>query len=358
MNYERILSKAWQIVSKYKPLWFLGFLAGLVIGTNSNSLGNNFVAGGAWIFQNFTGLLGAQSLIAALLLGLAIAFWLIGTVARIRLVSEVAAVDTLMPKSGVSSSENTRSAAKYVLPILLMQLVLWLPILGVNLVLSRIGQPMSESFIGSAQTGTPPTIASFGVIWVLGMGLAILMFLVSFIDAFAYRSIILEGLGSIRGVQRAMHVIRTNVKSILILSLICLVIGVIVSFVIGLILMPLAWPILRPMLTNLSQCVSGQDYRAMLSCVQQQSTNPTFVVASLLLSVVGAALSALWVAFQSATFTVAYSRLTGVRSSNNLSGAELTQRTAPATPVNELPVKAKTSENKKPAPSKRRTKHR
>lgn len=355
MNYERILTKAWQIVSKHKSLWFLGFLAGLVIGTNSNSLSSNFVAGGAWIFQNFNGLLGAQSLIAALLLGLAIAFWLIGTVARIRLVSEVAAVDTLTPKSALSASDSTLSAAKSVLPILLMQVVLWLPILGVNLVLSKIGQSTSESFISSVQTGTPPATAAFGAIWLLGMGIAILMFLVSFIDAFAYRSIILEGLGSIRGIQRAIHVIRTNVKSILILSLICLVIGVIVSFVIDLILMPLAWPILRPMLTSLSQCASGQNYRAMLSCAQQQSTNPTFVIASLLLSVVGAILSALWVAFQSATFTLAHNRLTGLETPYISAGTELSRR---ATSVNAPPVKVKPPNGEKPAPSKRRTKRR
>lgn len=358
MNYEQTLSKAWRIVSKNKPLWVLGFFAALVVGGSKSNLGSNFVTGSAWWVQNVRAFFTASQLTTILLLLSAVVVWLFGTLARIALVREVAAVDSLQPKFVASFGRAIGAAAKSLLPIGLMQLIIWLPVLALSLLLSRVGQSLSGAFLPDAQTSAAAAAAppsAFGTFFALGLGLAALMLVFSFIDAFAYRSILLEGVGAFQGITRAVAVIRSNLKPVLILALICLVIGVLLSFAIGLILTPLALPVLRPMMQNLTQCTQQQDYNAMLACVQQQSATPLAVVASLVLGIIGAVLSALWVAFQSVTFTLAYSRLTGVRTSNNLSGAELAQR---ATSVNDLPMKAKTSENKKPVQSKRRTKHR
>jgi hypothetical protein len=311
MNYGHILSKSWQIVSKNKVLWLLGFFAALVVGGSKSSLGNDFVTGSSWLFQNLSTFLITHNLTTLLSLALSVGFWLTSTVARIALVREVATVDTLQPKSVAPFGKAVRSATKAILPILLMQLVVWLPVLAVDLVLSRVGRPMSEAFLTNAQTGAPTGSGfsdSFGVVCGGGIGLTILILLSSFVDAFAFRSILLEKIGVFQGIKHALTIMRVNAKPILILSLICLVIGMIVSFVIGLVLMPLARPILTPMVQNLSQCTLQQDYRAMLICVQQHTATPTIIAAGFALSVVAAILSALWVAFQSATFTLAYSR--------------------------------------------------
>lgn len=310
MNYERIFSRAWQITWKYKPLWVFGFLAGLFIGSNNNS--NNFIQGGAWLFQNIGSILSTNSLITILTVIISIVFWLVGTVARISLVREVAALDTRRPQPIPSLGNVFRAASKFMPSILLMQLLIWSPILVLNLIVSIVSQPAIETLFSSSQTGAvnqSKFLSSFGSIWIFACGIGLLTLPLVFIDAFAYRSIVLEELSIKTGLQKAIHILRANLKPILVLSIICLIIGLIFSFVIGLALLPLLPLVMRPMMQNVSQCASSSDFRAMVSCMQRVSTNPTVVIVGLIASVIGAALSAIWVAFQSATFTLAYNKL-------------------------------------------------
>jgi hypothetical protein len=62
------------------------------------------------------------------------------------------------------------------------------------------------------------------------------------------------------------------------------------------------------------ECASdGGDFGAMTECVQRLNQQPLFIGLSLILGILSAAVSSVWVAFQSTAFTLAYGKLTRSR---------------------------------------------
>ena len=80
--------------------------------------------------------------------------------------------------------------------------------------------------------------------------------------------------------------------------------------VLSLLLSPLLFFMMKPMMEITSQCmVNGGDFAAMTQCLQQSTSSPNIILISLVSSIIMAALTSVWVTFQSATFTVAYNKL-------------------------------------------------
>src|SRR5512138_3355484 len=98
MDFGGILSRAWQIVWRWKVLWILGFLAALGQGTGGANSGFSF---GSQDFQtgnfpNFTLPAAAEGLIialACLAVIVAIALWVVSVIARGGLIAGVAQVE-------------------------------------------------------------------------------------------------------------------------------------------------------------------------------------------------------------------------------------------------------------------------
>jgi hypothetical protein len=307
MNYQKILSKAWQITWKHKYLWFFGFLAGLTIGGGDNL--NRFIQGGTWLFQIIGDIMVFQGLIAILVLVVSLVFWLLGIVARCSLIYEVTALGSGYKKPIARIGNLFSVGVKFLPRILLMQLLIWFPVLVLSIAASTVGQPASEAALSDVEAGTSELadVGTLGALGLLGCSFALLAIPVTIVDAIAYRAIVLEELHVTSSIRRALEVIKANLGQIFILAVICLVLAWVFSLILGIVLSPLLLIMAKPILQGASQCAEfGSDLKAMADCIQWIGANPPLMLLSVAVSIVAAALSSVWVTFQSAVFTLAY----------------------------------------------------
>ncbi len=310
MDSQKVLSEAWQTTLKNKYLWVFGFVAALTFG--SEDIGVSLTQGGAWFFQNLDEILSSRGVTALLTITVSIVFWLLGLVARIGLIQNIT-IGVQSQKLLSKVTELFRSSTQYLGFIVLMQILVWSPIIVMNIIIAVLARPFMESFASSVKTGGMPDFVSFGTAWLLVMSIFLLSIPLMFIDAFSYRSIVIEDLGVVDGIKRAYYVIKANVNPILGLSILCAVIGIAFSFAVGLLAAPLSLAMMPVMLQSLSECAEigdGRNIEAMQSCVQDFNSQPLFVALSVLIGIISAAISSVWVTFQSSAFTLAYVKLT------------------------------------------------
>ena len=182
-----VFSTAWQITWDNKILLVFGFFAALTIGDNSSY----FMQGSSWFFQNIGSLFSSNVLVAFLMIILALIFWVLGMLARISIVREVAVLDVRKPKP-VPPFKNLSSSLKYLVRVLLMELLVLSPVLVVSLITYIITNPISKGF------PNPVNQSNFAVLFIsmlldAGIGLLVII-LCTTIDAFAFRGIVLEEL--------------------------------------------------------------------------------------------------------------------------------------------------------------------
>jgi hypothetical protein len=308
LNPLDIFSDAWQIAWKNKILWAFGFFAGLYIGSNKNSSFN--IQSGAWLFQNIGSIFSNNTWITIAMGITGVVFWIIGTLARVSLVKEVVALDVKKHKPVISFIDSLRSSSKSLISVLLMQFIVFLPILAIRIVTYVFSQPL-EKYFKSAITLPQNFSGVFGSILLVTLGTLLITLLLIFIDAFAFRGIVLDELGVKDSIKTAIQIISEHLKSTFLLSVICAIVGAIYAFVVSMVLSPFLLLMMGFMIQNVSQCAAYQgNFQAMANCVQQTGTNPTIIVVSILASLIGAALFSVWVTIQSASFTLAYKKVT------------------------------------------------
>lgn len=301
-----IFSKAWQITWDNKILWAFGFLAGLYLGNNNYS--NFHIQGGSWIFQNISGLFSANTLIVILMSLGALIFWFLGTLARISLIREVTALDVPKPKPLPAFMESVRASSNFLPRILLMQVLVFFPVLIVSLATHFFTQPLSNDFLTSVNESNAPAFLSTFLF--LGVGGVLITISLAFIDAFAFRGIVLDELGVQDSIKAAFQIVKTNLKFILQLSIICAVIGALFAFVVSLALIPLVLFVANSLMQNVSQCSAfNGNAEALVTCIQKLGTNPNIVTVNIIASLVVAALFSIIVTLQSASFTLAYKEM-------------------------------------------------
>jgi hypothetical protein len=300
---QDIFSTAWQITWDNKILWVFGFFAALTLGNNSSS----FMQGGSWFFQNIGSLFSSNVLITFLMILSALVFWILGLLARISIVREVAALDIRKPKSVPPIKESLSSSRKYLVRVLLMQLLVLSPILIFSLVTYIFTKPLSNGFPNSVNQSN---FAVFFTSIFLGAGIGILITIIfTTIDAFAFRGIVLEDLDIKRSIRNAVLIIKANLKFIFQLGVICAVIGGIFSFVLLAVVSPLLLVMVNPLTQTVSQCSTYQgNAQAMANCMQQFGTNPTIIAINVILGIVGGLVFSIWTTLRSASFTLAYKK--------------------------------------------------
>ena len=236
----------------------------------------------------------------------------IGTNARIGIIYEVAAINGQAHQATSKTRTLFLASARFLLSVILMQLLVWMPITLLNVGTAFVVAPTVESWTASIEAGTAPDLGSFGLIWFLSCGVGLLTIPLSVIDTVSYRSIVIGDLGVTNGIKKALQVIRENVGTILSLCIIVSVVGFVFSIAIGAAMSPLLFILLRSMAQLTAQCTPATgNVGAMLDCMRQINTEPSVVVPFLVISVIFAALASVPVVFQSAIFTVAYSKLEG-----------------------------------------------
>lgn len=280
MEYERIVSRAWRIVWNNKYLWLFGFLAGLTLGSGSDS--NPYVQGGAWLFQNVGGFVGTGGITAIVTLILALVFWFLGTMARSGLVYEVGAIDARRQDPVGKVWGLFRTGLHFLPRILLMQLIIWSPVLVLGVVASLFSQSIATTAFSNFRTGNLEPPSFFGAVGVVGLlGLATFLFTIPtlFIDAFGYRAIVLEGTSVKEGILRAYEVLKANLVETLILGVLFLVLGLLFTWILGVLLSPLLLPVMKPVAQRMETCVDLQaDFQAMTACIQQLNAAPLLLV--------------------------------------------------------------------------------
>lgn len=311
-KYGEIVSQAWQLTWRNKYLWIFGFFAALNFG--GANIGATLTQGGAWLFQSIGILLTTRGLLSVLFFVISILFWLIGTNARVAIVYEIAAINGQAHDAASKTRDLFLVSTRFLISIILMQLLVWMPITILNIGSAFVTAPSLESWTASIEAGRAPDLGSFGLVWLVSCGIGLLTIPLSVIDAVSYRSIVISDLGVTSGVKKAFQVMRGNIGTILILCIIVTVIGFIFSVAIGAAMSPLLLLLLRSMAQLTAQCTPATgDIRAMMDCMRRINTDPSVIAPFLAMSVIFAALTSIPVVFQSAIFTVAYSKLKGAK---------------------------------------------
>ncbi len=315
MDYSSLLSDAWYLLRRRRHLWFLGFLAGLTLGESAWVLGNRFVHGGAWLPQAFPDLVGPRSRVSAALLLLGAALWLLGLLARSALVAGASAEARPGSASAAPQAGALLGSAARTLPrIVLMQLLIGFPVILLNLALAILNILAPETAFYTLEPGQlfPPDLHLMGLAAALSCATFLAGIPAAFLDAFAFRAVVLEGLGVWDGIRRALIVLRRGIVPLLILSLGCFAVGLPLSLLIEALVSPLVVLILRHTLTDFSGCAAtGRGLGAATECLLKAGRTPSILLTFATTSLLGAALSSVWIAFQSAVFTLAFQRLTG-----------------------------------------------
>jgi hypothetical protein len=310
MNYQQLLSQAWKITRQHKYLWLFGFLASISLGQGGQGFNNSFIQGGAWLFQETPDFFRATTTVAVALFIISLLLWFVGVISRIVLIHEVTALSDRRGKPLGEIKRLFQSSVAFLGPILLMQLLLWLPILVLTFVYNEATQAVSDAILADIEAGiTTPGFRSFSGVTYLGLVILLLIIPITFIEAMAYRTIVIEKLGVRAGLRKAVNMIRTHAGSALVLSVICVILGAVVLFVLGLILSPLLIALLNPIVTSIAECNGqGNNFDALASCVQQTGTHPRVILPLVTSAVIFAIPASIWTTFQSTLFTLAYRR--------------------------------------------------
>ncbi|MBX3061008.1 MAG: hypothetical protein KF770_31505 [Anaerolineae bacterium] len=309
MDYGQILSRSWRITWNNKFLWVLGFLAALTrISSNTSSYQTNSSEISP---ENIERMMQGMALLMGLgcfFLLIGVVLWLLSLAAKGGLITAVSRIDN---GERVTLGEAFSAGLSRILTLVGMNILLYLPmfLIGVVSVVGAIAL-LAGSGITFASFADEPSAAGEAIMATLGLiffcfcglicGLILLGFFLQFINAFAYRGIMLRGLGAIASLSHGWQVFRSNFVEVLLLSLLFFVISIGFGMAVGVVLLPLALVLVVPMM-------------AMTSGGSTPGPAEIFVLFSgfLCLGVLGAALASVLTTWQSAAFTLAYQEWTG-----------------------------------------------
>lgn len=316
MDYGQIISQGWKITWNNKFLWLLGFFAA-VTSSRANSSTFNYTRqiniGG---FRPGQGESLGSALVALLCFALVVWFILlvVGLVAKGGLISVVDQIDS---GKKLTITDAFSAGTEKIWPILGMNILLFLPLIVlVMAVLSLMGfalwQAMIEVLSSNALRGVTGSSGSqndfetarseldlFLVYFILVccVSLLITAFL-QFINAFAYRGIMLHNMGVIQSISHGWQVVKQNFGEVLVLSILFLLIGIGYGILTGIFLLPISFLAIIPLFES---NITGEI--TLFSMLYQLGSN-------FCIGVIGAILVSVIVAWQSATFTLAYKEWT------------------------------------------------
>jgi hypothetical protein len=317
MEYSNIIKRGWNYTWNNKFLWVLGFLAALGSGSGFGSSNFSTGPGDPQSMEALAPFMTPEG-IAAMTTGLiavgcvafiiGILLWLVSLIARGGLINAVAelesGVDSAMQPTKPTFGSAFRAGWRRVARLAFMTILLFVVpiILFVVLVIAFL-VPAFTLAIGS---GGDESMSAIGSV-LAGLGLVAfcmicllvpLTIVLSFIYPFAFRGIVLGGLGVMDSIRHGWRVLRDNLGQILVLGLIFLAINILVWVVVAAIAAPIGFLVGVPLFrTGLSD----------LSVLQWVTIGLGTVVGLVIFGLI----SAIFTAWQSSTFTLAYLQWTG-----------------------------------------------
>ncbi|MCS6848072.1 MAG: hypothetical protein RMN52_10190 [Anaerolineae bacterium] len=321
MDFGATISRAFNIVLKHRALWILGFLASLVGGVGS--AGNSFnTSGGAFTSPSgelspeaerfFNQLTTDPGLILAGLTGflciallISLVLWVISIMAQGGLIGGVRQIEE---EGSTTFGQAWSVGVRKFWPLLGLSLLLALPgLVLLVLFLLLFGGTLFPIFAATVSGDEAAQAAAAGGIFllicgggVLGCITLIYAVIAAALQTFGERAIVLENKGVIDALSRGWAVFRSNLGNIILLALLMFVIGVVVNFIVGII----AGLLFAPTLISI---IFGAGSEGGVGPSTLILGGLTFLV----VVVIGAIISAIFAAFSSAVWTLAYRQFTG-----------------------------------------------
>ncbi|GAB4280715.1 MAG: hypothetical protein Kow0080_33830 [Candidatus Promineifilaceae bacterium] len=310
MDYGELVSRGWRITWNNKFLWVLGFLAALGSASGNFNSGNNISqrmnSGG--ISPDLIAVIGAVGAVfACIIFIVAIVFTLVSLVARGGLIDAVARIDD---GETVTLGEAFAAGTAKIWSLLGMGVLLYLPyfvliMVGVSMVIfGVIASAGGVALFDSVESiRTDAFLGAMGIFFVCFFALMCVLIPVGvflqFIHAFAFRGIMLQGLGAVDGIRHGWQILRENAGEILMLAILFFFIGLVYSFATMIVLMPLALVLFVPLFTS---TMRGGDVGMFEMLV--------LVGGGICVGIFGALLNSIITTWRSATFTLAYREFT------------------------------------------------
>lgn len=325
MDHGKIVSRGWEIGWNHKWMYGLGAIAALTSGIQLGGSQGSFDFAGlnatpgevpevlenspffnAMLQSAETGdpvaifeALGSMFAILASLLILAfilgIVFWFLGLGGRAGLILSVSRAED--GEKG-EFMQNLRDGFGYIMPLFLMKLFLTI---GVFVLFGVIFAAFFGIFGATMFAGGEDAI---GLIFPLMCGLLCLIFpfmlSLNFVDAYAFRGIVLRDQGVGESLKHGWDVLKSNFSDNFILGLIFAVLSGIVSTLIGLVITPVSLAFANPIL------------EFMMEGAVSSGATVSILFGSLILTALTALLTGILVTWQSASFTLAYREFTGM----------------------------------------------
>jgi hypothetical protein len=310
MDYMDTIRRGFQLTWNNKFMWVLGFLAALGSGASFSNSNYSFNSGDFSALESWLTPERAAALTAGLIGFTCVAFivgiilWLVSLGARGGLIAAVAQLETDSAKPTFGSA--FRDGWKHVWRLVGMTIILFIiPFILIVILIASFLVPVTVSTLSFATSGAEdPTglLAGFGGLAILFcclLGAVILLTLVlSLIYPFAFRGIVLRGLGVIDSIKHGWRVLRDNLGDIILLGLAFFLIGIAILLLAAAILVPVG-------------LVVGVPF-ALLGQADANFLQGLLAVLGILVGIIiMAAISAITTAWQSSTFTLAYLQWTG-----------------------------------------------
>lgn len=301
MDYGDIVTRSWRIVWNNKFLWVLGFLGAFTRASGNFGGGSNSSTSTPTAPEDWGSIAAIIAISVCALIVVAIIIWLVGLAARGGLITAVARID-----NGEKSSlrQSFRDGFARLNSLVGMNFLLYLPILII--VVLMIGGSVL-TLIGSGVTaGTMADSNDFGAV-VAGIGMfavcffflmcvaVILGIVLNFINAFAFRGIMLQELGAMESIKHGWHVFRENMAEALVLAMLFFGIGIIYGMAVFMLTMPLLILMFVPLLGTLF--TGGEPGVGSIAFLAG---------GGICLGVFAAGLYSILISWQSAAFTLAY----------------------------------------------------
>lgn len=303
MDYGKIISSGWQITWNNKYLWILGFLAALgsVGGASSSGRSTTQSAGSELSPEQLLGIGAAIIAVICVAFVIGIIIWLLSLAGGGGLIR---AVDNLENGEKTSLKKAFSAGTSKLTQLAGVGVLLWLPFLLLGIVAAVIAFFSAAAAGGAALLSQVEDVAAnpeaflgifgaFGICFALmACLLAPLGLIVTFVQPFAMRGVMLQDLGVMDAVRHGWQVLKANATDIILLAILFAVINFLYGLVTSIILLPLAFLLVVPMIA------SGGDFSALNLIV--------LIVGGVGLAMIGAALSSIFYTWRSASFTLAY----------------------------------------------------
>ena len=306
MNYGDTLRRGWQVTWNNKWLWLLGFLAALGGGGGfSSSTGGDGGTTAPGTTPNIepgmlAAIIGGAALLFCIAFIVGILLWLVSLASKGGLITAVAELDREQPSS---FGRAFRQGWKKLLPLVGMTLLLFAVVIILAIIM---GVGFAGTIAAAVAAGTSGgSDALTGILGTAGFVFLCLLCLIipltlvlNLIYAFAYRGIMLRDMPVMDSIRHGWRVVREHLGEIVLLGLLFVVVNVVIALIAGTIM-------------GLVGLSSGL-FSLLMSGGEPTTTQiVTAGIGMLATFVIFAIISAIFTAWRSATFTLAYQQWTG-----------------------------------------------